>query len=234
VLSQHGCLELLFPIFAATAAISQADIIQLPTVSTLITLCEESSEHLQATCTDRSGKPFTTSVMQQVGAMNPFVGGAAGISADGTHFTFPANINTAIDPRFGLTLQNILFAAFDTTASGPNPQALDGGDPISYVANGGRPIGAFMSDAGTDDDPIETETAVLSYTASHALSNKSTLQQTFATKYVVISPAEHGKPGEVPEPRDWMYSVAGLVVFGLIRYQSSRCRASLGAAQHSV
>ena len=139
MLSQHGCLELLFPIFAATAAISQADIIQLPTVSTLITLCEESSEHLQATCTDRSGKPFTTSVMQQVGAMNPFVGGAAGISADGTHFTFPANINTAIDPRFGLTLQNILFAAFDTTASGPNPQALDGGDPISYVANGGRP-----------------------------------------------------------------------------------------------
>ena len=91
-----------------------------------------------------------------------------------------------------------------------------------------------MSDAGTDDDPIETETAVLSFTASHALSSKTTLQQTFATKYVVISPAEHGKPGEVPEPRDWMYSVAGLVVFGLIRYQSSRCRASLGAAQHSV
>jgi len=199
---------------AAVSGTAQADTI-LPTVTTNITLVENTNELLD------------TAIVTQKMDNGAFAGGPAAIGADMIHFTFPFAMT--LDPRFGannfgpaVTLQNVLFAAFDTTNKGLHPQALDGGDPISYAANGGIPIGAFSSDKGTDDDGIETETANLSTTISHQLTQNSFLRQTYVTNYTVISPAEHGKPGEIPEPGDWMYSVAGLVGFSLIRYKSKR------------
>jgi hypothetical protein len=220
-MSDLFCSKFIFPVVmvlcvaAGVSRIARADVI-LATVTTNITIVENTNELLD------------TAVVTQKIDNGAFGGGPAAINADKIHFTFPFAMT--LDPRFGannfgpaVTLQDVLFVAFDTTATGKHPQALDGGDPISYAANGGIPIGAFSSDKGTDDDGIETESATLRTTISHQITQNSFLRQTYVTNYTVISPAEHGKPGEIPEPAAWMYSVAGLVGVGFIRYKSN-CR----------
>lgn len=184
---------------AIACSICQADNIVLPTVTTNITLCESVTELLQATCVDRSGKQFTTSVTQQTG--NGAVrGGAAAIDGLNIHFTFPFQMT--VDPQLNRTLQEILDFAFDTTAANiNNANKLDGGDPMPYAANGGTPIGTFKSDLGTDDDPIETETDSISITFPRKINDNTTVFQTYVTNYTVISAAEGGTPtAETPEP----------------------------------
>jgi hypothetical protein len=205
---------------AFLACPGKADNITLPTVTTNITLCENVNELLQVTCQDRNGKQFTTSVTQQTGS-GALQGGPASVDPDMIHFTFPFQMT--VDSRLGRSLQDILDFAFDTTAANVNnSNKLDGGDPISYAANGGTPVGTFKSLSGNDDDPVETETDSIAITFPKRINDNSTLFQTYVTNYTVISPAEGGNPGgETPEPTTATLLLAGLLLIGLVRNKAS-------------
>ena len=194
--SIRSCVFLL-PVIATTGIAARADTI-LPTITTNITIVEDTKETID-----------TATVTQRVGT-GPLVGGAAIIAADNIHFTFPfkMTVNPNIATRF--SLQDILNIAFSTTNPGFHPHALDGGDPISYAANKGTPIGAFSSDLDTDDSGKEVETDTIGATFSVPKTKTTFFIQSYVVNYTVTSPAEHGKPGEIPEPASAVLVLLGI------------------------
>lgn len=198
-------LVFLLVLGTATTRTLQADPIVLTPVIINISLTEDDLENL-----------LTANVtLQFVGS--PAVGGVAPVNADKIHFTFPFAIT--LDPRFPgagmgipVTLQDFLDRALATTLGSVHQNGLDGGDPISYAANGGTPIGAFMSRPG-DDSPAETGTATEKdtwvYSLQRQIGQNTILSQDYQINYSVVSPAEGKAVPEAPEPASWALAAAG-------------------------
>ena len=199
----------------------KGDNITLANVVININLTEDDTEHLMA-----------ANITMQIGN-NAAVGGASVVDADKIHFTFPFMMT--LDNRFTgannfqapITLQDLLDNVLATTNPGLHANGLDGGDVISYAANGGTPIGAFSSDLGNDDDPIENERDSWIVTVQRQIGQNSILFQNYQVNYLVVSPAEGGKPAPeaAPEPASWVLLSAGLIAVCGVKVWGARRRA---------
>ena len=221
-MKQWGSLIVLLALRGVTPSPLKADNITLPNVVFNLDLTEDALENLAA-----------ANVTMKIGA-NAAVGGAAAVNADKIHFTFPFAI--ALDDRFtgagmgiSITLQNFLDNVLSTAPGSPNQGKLDGGDPISYAANGGTPIGAFHSLPG-DDSEAETgatkEKDSWVVTLQRQIGQNSILFQSFQVNYSIDSPAEGKAIPEVPEPASWVMAAGGLLAAWVTKGWRARCRPS--------